>query len=128
MIQEIRKENKDQIIRIETLNGLSVFAEQRAAEGVKDSEITMVRKTMKEMSAYWKLDIPKDWLQKFDQRMVQIEQGDEPRDISMTDKITTLFGLAGYSEEMMHTHGGEEEEKQREVQQIMQKIEQKWNI
>lgn len=46
----------------------------------------------------------------------------------MADKIAALYGLAGYSEEMMCTHGGREADRQKEIQQIMQKIEQIWDI
>lgn len=46
----------------------------------------------------------------------------------MAEKVATLYGLAGYSEEMMRTHGIEEAKRQEEIQQLMQLIEQTWNI
>ncbi len=127
MLQEgINSETKR--IIAETLSGLMIFAEQRVAHGAEDAEINLIRKTAEEMSAYWCIDILKDWQQEFDRRMRQIRQGDKPLDIPMADKIAALYGLAGYSEEMMYTHGGEEEERQKEIQQVMKKIEQIWDI
>lgn len=128
MLQEITKEYTDKKVLYETLNGLSIFAEQHAAEGAGDSTISLIRKIMKEMSAYWEMDTPKDWFQEFDQRIQKIQQGKQPQEISMSNKVATLYGLAGYSEEMMHTHGNDEQGRQEEIQQIMQRMEQVWNI
>lgn len=128
MLQEITKENTDKKVLYETLNGLSIFAVQQAAEGAEDSAISLIRKIIKEMSAYWEMDTPKNWFQEFDQRVQQARQGKKPHDISMADKIATLYGLAGYSEELMRTHGLEEQNRQKEIQQVMDMMEQTWEI
>lgn len=76
MLQEITKENTDKKVLYETLNGLSIFAVQQAAEGAEDSAISLIRKIIKEMSAYWEMDTPKNWFQEFDQRVQQARQGE----------------------------------------------------
>ena len=108
MLQEITKEYTDNMVLCKTLNGLSIFAEQQAAERAGDLAIFLIRRIMKEMGAYWEMDTPKNWFQEFDQRVEQVRQRKKPHDISMADKIATLYGLSGYSEELMRTHGLEE--------------------
>lgn len=128
MPQQMMKKYTDKLMFAKILNGLDAFAEQRTAEGAKDSEIVLVRKIIKEMSNYWEMELSKDWFQEFDQRIQQIQQAKQPQEISMSNKVATLYGLAGYSEEMMHTHGNDEQGRQEEIQQVMQRMEQVWNI
>lgn len=73
MLQEITKENTDKKALYETLNGLSIFAVQQAAEEAGDSAISLIRKIMKDMSAYSEIDVPKNWFYEFDQRIQQVK-------------------------------------------------------
>lgn len=66
--------------------------------------------------------IQKDWFMEFDRRIKQIRQEDKLQNISMTDRKASLYGLSGYSEEMTLTHGTEEEERQKEIQHITQRM------